>query len=188
MDDEDYCIWEKCKAKHRSSKVQVKVKGTKMKFGESDDAQLRELVKAFGCKDWDLISMKMGNRNPRQCRERWEHYLSPKVNNGPWTPEEDKIMLARYAELGSRWNAIAKYLKGRTNTCVKNRYLFLQRAKERKIKKSVREDVSMITDDFVQNPSSDQLLQTYYLAAITKDLDGCTSLDFNFDPFDLLIH
>ena len=105
----------------------------KAKFTSSEDELLRELVKPEGRNDWAEIATHFSNRNARQVKERWEYYLSPEVNNGPWTPEEDQILISKFNELGSKWTAISKFLPSRTNTCCKNRWLAMMRTtKERK--------------------------------------------------------
>ena len=54
--------------------------------------------------DWREISQQMkSKRNPRQCSERYLHYLSPSVNNGPWSIEEDKFLINKYEEFGPQW-------------------------------------------------------------------------------------
>ena len=92
---------------------------------------LKELVMANGTNKWSFIASRFTNRNVRQVKERWEYYLSPSVNNGPWTAQEDKLLLEKYHELGSKWTAISHFFVGRTNTCCKNRFLAMKRATEK---------------------------------------------------------
>ena len=101
------------------------------KWSKAEDAQLRNIMKDCINPDWLSISRMFKNRNPRQCQERWCYYLSPDVNNGPWSPDEDKLLFEKYEEFGSKWSVIAKFFKGRTNTNVKNMWLSIQRNKER---------------------------------------------------------
>ena len=98
------------------------------KWSCDEDVKLMELVSKSKKPDWVKISAEFKNRNPRQCQERWSYYLSPYVNNGPWTAQEDIMLFQKYAEFGSRWVDIAKFIKGRTNTSCKNRYLAIKRA------------------------------------------------------------
>jgi hypothetical protein len=108
-----------------------------MKFTAADDEQLRELVEQFGDSDWLLISDQMNGRNARQCRERWINYLAPSLNNGPWTPEEDMLLLQKYRELGCKWVHIAKFFPQRTDAMVKNRFNRIQRrdAKDQELRR-----------------------------------------------------
>ena len=102
-----------------------------MKFTPFDDMRLRELINPNGLNNWDEIARKMVNRNARQCKDRWEYYLSPMVNTGPWSAEEDKVLLELYQRHGSKWTIIAQYFRGSTNTCCKNRWLFLKRTADK---------------------------------------------------------
>jgi len=113
----------------------------KSKFTALDDMKLKELVDPLGNNDWNEIALRMKDRNPRQCRERWEYYLSPTVNNGPWTEEEDRLLNQKYNELGSKWTEIAKFFRFRTNTNVKNRWLLMKRTEEKKSKITARNPI-----------------------------------------------
>lgn len=48
--------------------------------------------------------------------------MDPNINKGPWTPEEDEILIDKHAELGNKWAEISKFLKGRTDNMIKNRW------------------------------------------------------------------
>ena len=107
-----------------SKKVRVKHN----KWNVYEDMRLKQIVLSMGSNlNWNQVASFFKNRNQRQCQERWEYYLRPDVNNGPWTPEEDELLLQKYNEYGSHWKVISKFFKGRTNTNVKNRYLALNR-------------------------------------------------------------
>lgn len=60
-----------------NSQAPVKEKKTKSKFTPQEDQMLSDLVARFGENDWKAISFCMRTRSVRQCRERWQHYLSP---------------------------------------------------------------------------------------------------------------
>ena len=108
---------------------QVSTKRKHYKWSYEEDRKLIDLVNKYSSNpNWDEISAQFPNRNTRQCQERWSYYLSPDVNNGPWTKEEDELLLEKYREFGSRWVHIAQFFKGRTNTNCKNRYLAINRA------------------------------------------------------------
>ena len=102
------------------------------KFSQEEDEQLRQLVEKYGENAWLSISNEMNGRSSRQCRERWLNYLSPRLNNGEWTEEEDSILLEKQKELGTSWTRISKFLPGRTDQMCKNRFLMLQRKMNKK--------------------------------------------------------
>lgn len=114
-----------------NSNIVTHKKATKAKFTPEEDAKLRKLVSLTHPNDWNQIALQFNNRNSRQVKERWEYYLSPNVNNGPWSPEEDELLISKYNELGTKWKVIAKFFIGRTNTACKNRFLAMQREKLR---------------------------------------------------------
>jgi hypothetical protein len=71
--------------------------------------------------DWQRITGRLPGRNMRQCKERWENYLSPAVGNAPWTPEEEQLLISKYNELGPVWKRIASFFAARTDINVKSR-------------------------------------------------------------------
>ena len=91
-------------------------------FTFQEDCLLSNLVMMFGNQKWDIISSCMIERTPRQCRERWKSYLSPGLSNGPWSEQEDNLLLDLYYQYGTKWVTISKYFQGRSDSNVKNRW------------------------------------------------------------------
>ena len=158
---------------HLGTKEKAK-KFKKAKFTHAEDQVLKELVKADGPNDWNAISSHFVNRNARQVKERWEYYLSPNVNNGPWSPEEDAILIQKYNELGSKWTVISKCLKGRTNTCCKNRWITMQR----NASKEAESPPLINSPNLVQQPVEQQLLYPQQIEQITKAQDPISVQEF----------
>jgi hypothetical protein len=98
-----------------------------VKFIPIEDARLLELVGLFGENDWSSIANHMPDRTARQCRERWLYFLTPSIINGPWSADEDALLLQKFAEIGSQWEAITKFFPGRTGVNIKNHYSALLR-------------------------------------------------------------
>jgi hypothetical protein len=86
----------------------------KCKFTPEEDEKLKQLVAIHGENEWATIAHEMGNRNSRQCRERWRNYMNPRLSNESWTPESDKILMERYAAIGPHWNMIAQAFPNRS--------------------------------------------------------------------------
>ena len=95
-------------------------------FSKDEDIKLKELVNNYGT-NWNVISEKMGNRNARQCKERWTNYLSPNVIMKPWTSEEDEFLKSKLAEFGPKWVKISSFFPNRTDIQLKNRWFVLMR-------------------------------------------------------------
>ncbi|KAH0791924.1 Myb-like DNA-binding domain containing protein [Histomonas meleagridis] len=90
-------------------------------FSVAEDIQIYNHVSRNGPCNWGLIAAQL-SRTPKQCRERWNGHLNPSINKGPWTHMEDCILAEKQSILGNKWAEIAKYLPGRTDTIVKNRW------------------------------------------------------------------
>jgi hypothetical protein len=93
----------------------------KVRFTPPEDIQIVELVGVYGNDDWQSIASHFSGRTARQCRERWAYYLSPSVTNGPWSPEEDALLLDKFQEFGSQWNKMRSFFQGRSHINIKNR-------------------------------------------------------------------
>lgn len=104
---------------------------SKRKFSQEEDNFILKMVSENGLHYWKQIADQLGTRTPRQCRERWKHYLSPGIESGPWTPEEDLILQTKYHELGPKWSIIRESLPGRTDVNIKNRYALISRRTQR---------------------------------------------------------
>lgn len=60
---------------------------------------------------------------------RYINKLDPSLNNDQFTEDEDKNIIDKYYKIGPRWSEIAKYLQGRSENMVKNRfYSFIKKA------------------------------------------------------------
>lgn len=101
--------------------------------------------------DWGKIAKEMDTeRNPRQCKERWINYLSPDVVNGPWTEEEDQLLIQKYNEIGPFWKLIAKFFPTRTDINIKSRWNLrmrqrrkIERIRNKAIQKQIEKEKSV---------------------------------------------
>lgn len=48
--------------------------------------------------------------------------LNPELVNGPWSHEEDRLLVKLYRQHGSKWSMMSKYFPGRSVYNVKNRW------------------------------------------------------------------
>jgi translation initiation factor IF-1 len=126
---EPQSLWPKTHIK--TGKIEEKVEDDvscprKRKWTREEDAVLLELVNNNG-KQWSLIANLIGNRNARQCRERWNHYLCGEYEKRKWIAEEDKILVEKFKEIGPKWSIISGNLEKRSSIDVRNRYAVLKR-------------------------------------------------------------
>ena len=91
-------------------------------FTREEDALLKQLVAIYGTQNWATIASRMISRTPRQCRERYHSYLVPTLKNGPWTQEEDQLLINLVSIYNNRWVIIASHFDGRSDSNVKNRW------------------------------------------------------------------
>ena len=120
-------------SKHRPSYFTPKIK-----FTPNEDQLLFDAVMALGTSNWHAVAEKVPGRNSRQCRERWTNYVNPELVAAPWTDDEDKILLAKYEELGPKWHTIASFFATRSTNNIKNRFVTLQRRQKKKNQKKGR--------------------------------------------------
>ncbi|KAI5080770.1 hypothetical protein GOP47_0003953 [Adiantum capillus-veneris] len=123
-------------------------------FTEQEDDLLKELVKRHGTKKWHIIAVKMQNKNPRDCRTRWQTYLNTCMNKSTWNADEDRLLLEGHNAYGNRWTEIAKLVPGRTDNAVKNRYNALCKKRCRKSKLTNTIGLSSL-DTLVQHTNKD---------------------------------
>lgn len=105
------------------------------KFTREEDKELISLVDEYGDDQWMLIASMMENRNPRQCKERYLTYLSPKISKNQWSEEEDALLLKKYEQYGSKWVRISKCIPERTDAMCKNRFAVLKRRSNKQQKR-----------------------------------------------------
>ena len=107
--------------------IETSRKQVKHKFTDEEDKELDAIVKEIGFSSWKLVSMRMKNRTPRQCKERWINYLQPNINKDKWTKPEDDLLFYLVNKLGSKWNTLSSYFNNRPPVILKNRFNILSR-------------------------------------------------------------
>ena len=92
------------------------------RFNPREDGHLKRLVEQYGTRDWKLISRKMKNRTPKQCRDRYVNYLASSFKSSEWTKEEDDTLCDLVRMFGTRWNMIHTVMGERAPNHLKNRW------------------------------------------------------------------
>lgn len=105
---------------------------TRKPWTSPEDEQVRSLVRIHG-KNWQKISCLMKNRSGKQIRDRFLNYLEENVRKDPWTAEEDRILLENYQAFGAKWAKFSKFIPGRSENSIKNRF-------HSALKKQIREN------------------------------------------------
>ena len=74
-------------------------------------------------KNWKKIAEALPGRTDVQCLHRWQKVLNPELVKGPWTEEEDNLVLKLVAEYGpQKWTHIAEHLPGRIGKQCRERW------------------------------------------------------------------
>jgi hypothetical protein len=91
-------------------------------WDENEDNILKQMVATHG-KQWNLIAGSLPRRTPSQVAARWEKCLDPTITKGPFTAEEDQLILEYVAQNGPRsWPRIASILPHRSSKQCRERW------------------------------------------------------------------
>ncbi|OHT11542.1 Myb-like DNA-binding domain containing protein [Tritrichomonas foetus] len=120
---------------------------TKGSWTGEEDAKIINYVQRYGTKSWTKLASLLPGRVGKQCRERWMHHLDPKINHGPWLPQEDMKIIELHAAYGNKWSLIAANIPNRTDNSIKNRWHSTLRKKIEKGNQALTDD-SFFNDSF----------------------------------------
>jgi len=95
------------------------------RWSEEEDNLLRSGVASCGAKNWKRISKDFlnGRRSDVQCLHRWIKVLQPGLVKGPWTREEDQVIVGCIAKGIMKWSEIASHIPGRLGKQVRERWI-----------------------------------------------------------------
>ncbi|KAG0464355.1 hypothetical protein HPP92_020424 [Vanilla planifolia] len=88
-----------------------------------EDETLRCAVELHKRKSWKKIAESIPGRTEVQCLHRWQKVLNPELIKGPWSTEEDDIIVELVAKYGpTKWSVIARSLPGRIGKQCRERW------------------------------------------------------------------
>jgi len=98
-------------------------KSPRGKWTVEEDESLRLAVQQHGGRNWKKISDCLEGRTDVQCLHRWQKVLRPGLVKGPWSKEEDDLVVELVEKFGVKsWSFIARQLKGRLGKQCRERW------------------------------------------------------------------
>eukprot|EP00268_Persea_americana_P046897 TRINITY_DN4850_c0_g2_i1.p1 TRINITY_DN4850_c0_g2~~TRINITY_DN4850_c0_g2_i1.p1 ORF type:complete len:1057 (-),score=244.59 TRINITY_DN4850_c0_g2_i1:960-4130(-) len=98
-------------------------RSTKGQWTAEEDAMLCRAVQRFKGKNWKKIAEYFTDRTDVQCLHRWQKVLNPELVKGPWSKEEDDIIVEMVGKYGAtKWSTIAQALPGRIGKQCRERW------------------------------------------------------------------
>ncbi|KAK8513607.1 hypothetical protein V6N13_002341 [Hibiscus sabdariffa] len=98
-------------------------RSTKGQWTSEEDEILRNAVQRFKGKNWKKIAECFKDRTDVQCLHRWQKVLNPELVKGPWSKEEDELIIELVNKYGpKKWSTIAQHLPGRIGKQCRERW------------------------------------------------------------------
>lgn len=94
------------------------------KWKKEEDDILREGIKMLGTKNWKKISEDYfdGKKTEIQCYNRYQKVIKTGLIKGPWTKEEDDMIVQCIRNGMTKWSDIAFYVPGRVGKQCRERW------------------------------------------------------------------
>jgi hypothetical protein len=106
-----------------ASKPDPRRRASMAKWTQEEDEVLRQAVAQNAGRNWKKISKHIPGRSDVQCLHRWQKVLKPGLVKGPWSAEEDALLLRLIKTYGTKkWSFIARQLNGRLGKQCRERY------------------------------------------------------------------
>lgn len=96
-----------------SENHQTNKTGKPRHWTQKESSALRELVETHGPSNWLFLASQISTgRTDLQCMQHWYQVLDPVIRKGKgtWTPEEDRLLLHKVAEIGRKWTHVGCWL------------------------------------------------------------------------------
>ncbi|XVF89206.1 hypothetical protein PTKIN_Ptkin19aG0111500 [Pterospermum kingtungense] len=98
-------------------------RSTKGQWTTEEDEILCKAVQRFKGKNWKKIAECFKDRTDVQCLHRWQKVLNPELVKGPWSKEEDELIIELVNKIGpKKWSTIAQHLPGRIGKQCRERW------------------------------------------------------------------
>ena len=94
------------------------------RWTKEEDSKLRAAVQIAGLDNWLVVAEQFlgGQRTDVQCLHRWQKVLQPGLVKGPWTKEEDQIIIDCIEAAITKWADISDRIPGRIGKQCRERW------------------------------------------------------------------
>ena len=131
-------------------------------------------------KHWSSISQRLNQlfykwkkvRSPRQVRERWLNFLNPDLFKGPWTIQEEILLVRGHSKYGNQWSKIAAEIPSRNENQAKNHWTSINRNNR------MYEIMLHLNDDFLKDNAGNS----------ERDTDDLSFLNTEDSDWHMLMH
>eukprot|EP00347_Sterkiella_histriomuscorum_P013939 403362778 len=116
-------LYKRGPTKYQKPSIEHQGSNTKGHWTKEEDYMLADAVKRNSGKNWKKIAEALTGRTDVQCLHRWQKVLNPSLVKGPWTEEEDRLVLHLVQTNGpQKWTQIAEHLPGRIGKQCRERW------------------------------------------------------------------
>jgi hypothetical protein len=143
-----------------------------------EDTRLLAGIRKYRTDNWRAVAAFVGqNRTSRQCSQRWNRGLNPKLKKAIWLPDEERQLLDLVAKYGKKaWAKIACEMGNRSD--VQCRYQFLRMERPERIGELAGRDDSIQKEEADETPAPIELK-----SAETPSMDNLFGSIRNFCMF-----
>jgi hypothetical protein len=143
-------------------------------WSPKEDAAIFEAIMIYKGERWNLIAKHVQKstlllsqlKTAKQCRERWNNQLNPKIDLGTLTEEEIKELFRLHKKFGNSWSKISKCMDGRIDNIIKNYFMCRLRRLARNVKRrNLQEAVPKDEDDLFHTLYLLDYLYKYYISS-----------------------
>jgi pre-mRNA-splicing factor CDC5/CEF1 len=113
-----------------------------------EDSILQASISKYGLNQWSRVSSLLARKSAKQCKARWEEFLSPAAKKGDWSQAEDEQLLhvstlcgdigevmltiAQLAKIfSSSWRTIASIIGRSAHQCITRYDALLNQAEQK---------------------------------------------------------
>ncbi|QPG73930.1 hypothetical protein FOA43_001245 [Brettanomyces nanus] len=83
-----------------------------------EDEILKAAIAKYGLNQWSRVSSLLSKKTAKQCKQRWEEWLDPRIKKMDWDKKEDEKLLRMIKLRPNQWNSIGILMNRTVNQCI----------------------------------------------------------------------